>query len=389
MRIATRFIRPPRPVWRSLLSASLAVGAMHAHAAIPASERAVLLALYAQAGGSGWTDHAGWGGAAGTECTWHRVICDAAGDHVVQLALTSNHLSGTLPPLAALIRLRIANFDSNDLGGSIPALAGLHELESFGVEANHMTGSIPPLAGLTHLTHFSAAYNDLSGPIPPLAGLTQLRQFFVLQNRLSGPMPALTGLTHLSIFNASDNQLDAFGDVSGLANLTYLRVERNRIAGPIPSLAGLSNLLLFVADDNRIEGPLPDLSDLVHLSGLVLDHNAITGPLPPLGGLAALNDVVLDHNAMSGPIPDPPAPNHLVAGISTLCPNGFTPSTHPATNAAWNSATGVSPWNADCDPDRIFRDGFDGDWAERGERRRRGPGHSAPSNPSSKIASDR
>jgi hypothetical protein len=122
----------------------------------------------------------------------------------------------------------------------------------------------------------------------------------------------------------------------------------------------LSSLGLLSASNNHIEGPLPALTGLVHLSGLVLDHNAITGPLPSLAGLDTLNDVVLDHNAMSGQIPAPPAPmNHLVGGISTLCPNGFIASSNAGTNTAWDVATGTSPWNQDCNPDRIFASGFD------------------------------
>jgi hypothetical protein len=184
--------------------------------------------------------------------------------------------------------------------------------------------------------------------------------FFVNHNQLNGPIPDLRGLTHLEIFNAQDNQLTGITALAGLTNLTYFLVDRNQINGPIPSLAGLDNLLLFTASDNHISGSLPSLSGLVHMSGFVVDHNTISGPLPSLDGLNALNDVVLDHNAMSGPIADPPSPmNHLVAGISTLCPNGFTPSANPATNTAWDSATGVTPWNHDCNPDRIFADDFE------------------------------
>ena len=55
MFIATRSRDPMISLPRSLLPLTLALAAANGHAAIPASERAVLLALYAQAGGSGWT----------------------------------------------------------------------------------------------------------------------------------------------------------------------------------------------------------------------------------------------------------------------------------------------------------------------------------------------
>jgi hypothetical protein len=323
----------------SIVAAALSMFAMSAAVgAVPASEREVLLAIYEHAGGDGWTAHTGWGGGVGTECTWDRVICDASGTHVIQLALQNNHLVGTLPPISALTELHFANFDTNDLDGPVPELAALSELVSFGIEGDHFTGHLPSLTGLVHLQELTAAGNELDGPIPSLSGLASLEMFFVQDNHLTGPIPDLEGLSHLTIFNAQNNELTGITGLGGLTNLTHFLVDRNRLEGPIPPLDDLENLLLLLADHNHLSGPLPSLAGLHHVVAMTLDHNELTGP-----------------------IPDPPNPTSLVNGPSTLCPNRFAASANPDTNEAWDGYTGTTPWNRRCHPDAIFAAEFDGD----------------------------
>ena len=73
-------------------------------AAIPAAERAALIALYNSTSGAGWTDKTGWktpplytDGFAmpGTESGWHGVTVSA--DHVATILLSVNKLSGSIP----------------------------------------------------------------------------------------------------------------------------------------------------------------------------------------------------------------------------------------------------------------------------------------------------
>src|SRR3954470_11861562 len=69
----------------------------NAHAAISAQERAGLIALYNSTGGNAWTHNTNWNGAAGTECTWYGVTCDATSSHVSAIQLHSNHMVGSIP----------------------------------------------------------------------------------------------------------------------------------------------------------------------------------------------------------------------------------------------------------------------------------------------------
>ncbi|HVJ61393.1 MAG TPA: hypothetical protein VM555_01615 [Tahibacter sp.] len=61
---------------------------------------------------------------------------------------------------------------------------------------------------------------------------------------------------------------------------------------------------------------------------------------------------MLDGNRFTGAMPT--APPNLSTFTSDLCPNFFT----PAPSAAWDAATGDTPWYSDCNTDVIFFDGF-------------------------------
>ena len=295
----------------------LAACALPAAAAIAASERAVLQALYNSTSGDGWTlpspmpaGKLAWkttpGGAfqaVGTECQWIGISCSADGIHVTMVNLPAMNLVGTLPSTAPtalnqLTALKSLTLNNNQLTGAIPSLTGLAALEHVDIRTNRLTGPLPSLTGLTALKGVFAAFNDLSGPIPPLSGLTALN------------------------------------------NLT---INNNRLSGPIPSLSGLKALSSFLVSDNQLTGSIPDLSTLTSLSAFVVSGNQLTGTIhPSISGLTSLRTIHLGRNQLSGPVPA--APPNLVAGMSSLCPNDLTPSTSPA----WNAATGSTPWSSRC-----------------------------------------
>lgn len=272
-----------------------------AQAVIPPAERQVLLNLYSSTNGADWMTRTNWNGAAGTECTWYGITCDAGQTHVLRVNLADNNLTGTLPAISDLTAMQYFDVGDNQIGGSLPSLTGLSQLDVFQGRTNRFTGPIPSLAGLTNLSLFEVKENQLSGPIPSLAGLTTLQYFFVSSNRLTGNIPPLTGLSSLVQFYVSYNQL----------------------TGPIPSLAGLGNL-----------------------TTLSVSHNQLTGPIPSLAGLDSLMYFRVEGNRLSGPPPAVPAPtNVLVPGLSRLCPNPLELTADPA----WDTATGSTPWYRGCD----------------------------------------
>ena len=146
---------------------------------IPASERAVLLALYSTTNGSGWFNRARWGDPSGTECTWSGIRC---------LYGTQVYV-GTVFQGYTFITVGGISLNQNNLIGTLPPLDGLTSLKDFSARNSQLTGSIPPLAGLTSLGYFDVYANQLTGSNPPLAGLTALQTFSVQSNQLTGSIP--------------------------------------------------------------------------------------------------------------------------------------------------------------------------------------------------------
>lgn len=169
---------------------SLALGALllvpgFVFAAIPATERTALTALYTSTNGAGWTTRTNWRNAgntdfniAGTECTWFGVTCDAGQTHVTRIVLQGNNLTGTLPAqlgqLPNLILLDLGRvwvssaWVANSIGGAIPPeLGSLSNLQSLYLTQNVLTGSIPPELG--SLASLQALDQPAGGLDPPRA----------------------------------------------------------------------------------------------------------------------------------------------------------------------------------------------------------------------------
>jgi hypothetical protein len=367
----------------------------HATIVIPASERAVLLALYNNADGPDWTSNTGWNGPSGTECSWHGVVCAQTPGafcqinfkgggalcpgNVVEIHLSNNKMFGSIENVAlnSLTDLQVFDvsenllvnslpdfsktpmsvFDASDnrLAGSIPSLSGLVALQYFDVSFNQLTGSIPSLTGLVSLSYFHVGDNQLTGSIPSLAGLTNLQYFAVYQNwQLTGPIPDLSGLPNLRTFAAFQNQLS--GPIPPLESATKLVVfwvSANQLTGAIPPIATLANLYAFDVHDNHLTGTIPCLSTaypclstLTQLTTFSVQANELTGSIPSLAGLVSLQSFDVGYNQLTGTVPA--APSTLTAGSSNLCPNGLATSSDGAANLAWDFATGVTPWNSAC-----------------------------------------
>ncbi len=298
----TKQSRSTGPSWRTHVGVTLCALGMawagQAGAAISAAERAALQSIYTSTNGASWTTSTNWNGAAGTECTWYGVTCDAGENNVINIDLHGNNLTGSLPSLNALTLL-----------------------DQFIIDTNHIGSTLPNLSTMSNLTLFRAYSNNFVGSVPSLP--TSMVQLNVSSNQLSGTIPSLAGLTNLEVFSVSSNNL----------------------SGMIPSLAGLTSLRLFVAGGNHFTGPLPPLAGLGNLQYFSVKENALTGPIPSLAGLDNLQSFYVGNNKLSGVVPAVPSPtNVLVNGGSQLCPNQL----NATPNTAWDLATGSTPWYADC-----------------------------------------
>ena len=232
------------------------------------------------------------------------------------LFLGGNQFSGPLPAgIGNLLQLEVLDVfsDSFDAGGRLtgplPDLSGLTRLRRIGLDANRLEGPFPTyLDQMPMLEELRLRGNRLSGPLPANVGsLGQLRVLDLAGNQLIGAMPSTLGnlgaLEELDLsFNDFTSTLpSALGD---LAQLRVLRIAGNplearpQVTGPIPAaLANLNQLEELNLEFNRLSGALPEcLGDLGNLSVLSLQANDLVGPVPEAFSALGLNTLYLGLN---------------------------------------------------------------------------------------------
>ena len=286
------------------------------NAAIPTTQRDALIALYNSTNGAGWTNSTNWLGAAGTECTWYGVTCDATGTTVTKLELPQNHLVGTLPPttlgsLSGLLVLNLA-YNYNGLTGSIPSdLGSLTNLQVLNLHYDYyLTGTIPDLSALTSLQVLDLGnnWNLTAGPIPAwLSNLTTLTTLNLNETARTGAIPDLSVLTNLQVLDLGWNNNLTAGPIptwlQGMTNLFELDLIRCNVTGTIPTWLGSLPLDWLSLGGNQLTGSIPtELGSLANLWYLDLSYNQLTGAIPTLSNVGGY--LYLDSNGFdAGPVP--------------------------------------------------------------------------------------
>ncbi len=135
---------------------------------IPPVECEALVALYNSTDGTNWLDNPdnNWN-VTNTPCSWTKITC--GDEHVTELMLHSNQLSGSIPSeLGNLSQLTFLTLWSNQLSGPIPSeLGNLSQLTSLDLWNNQLSDSIPSeLGNLSQLISLILGNNQLSGEIP-------------------------------------------------------------------------------------------------------------------------------------------------------------------------------------------------------------------------------
>ena len=303
----------PRSVARLLAALPLLALAAPAQGAVPAAERSALMGLYNATGGAHWADRTGWLGAAGSECSWAGVQCNAEGTTVTGLDLSENGLAGALPAsLKNLTNLQSLQLALNQISGALPRELGtLSKLVILDLPFNRITGSLPvELGNLASLQLLSLGGNQISGSLPAqLGNLRSLTYLDLSGNQISGAIPAELGrLANLQTLYLDDNQLSGAipAALGGLAALEQLGLAGNQLSGAIPrELGNLSQLMFLNLEKNQLGGSVPpELGNATALIGLLLSSNRLGGTIPgSFLNLGNLQTLWLDHNRFTGPVP--------------------------------------------------------------------------------------
>ena len=170
---------------------------------VAATDRGALVALYNATGGPNWRRSRNWLSDRPLS-TWQGVTLDNTG-RVGEVRLSNNNLTGRLPDLSALARVRVLDLGTNALTGPLPDLSALTNLGGLDLTSNQITGTIPDLSALTNMTHLYLANNRLTGTIPATLGtIPRLNTLYLGRNQLTGCIP-----TALRAVRTSD--LDTLG----------------------------------------------------------------------------------------------------------------------------------------------------------------------------------
>lgn len=230
-------------------------------AAVPAAERAALIAIHQSTGGGAWIDRSNWLGEAGTECSWFGVRCDAGQNSVTGLVLCDNNLSGTIPPeIGALPNLVELELCWNEIGGTLPPqLSQLSKLRALDLSDNHIEGTLPgALLSLTGLERLDLGGNRLGGDIPTAIGqMVGLSSLDLAFNQFRGDVPT----SFLSLTKLADGALDLrYNAISVSTGSLRSFLERKQAGGDVLGTQTLppKNLQVRESDD-----PLRAVGDVI------------------------------------------------------------------------------------------------------------------------------
>eukprot|EP01018_Ginkgo_biloba_P030898 Gb_28175 [translate_table: standard] len=289
--------------------------------------------------------------------------CDLIGDipswvadlqHLDELLLSNNHLSGHFPPrlcvnfldisnnsitgnipmsLAICQNLTVLNVANNQLEGFIPEEIGmLQSLKSLHIENNNLRGSISfALSYCTQLQVLDLGNNAFTGNIPSwIANLSQLRVLSMRSNYFGGKIPSeINQLSNLQVLDLSTNLLSGTipHTIFNLSAMKQVQSQRSnyKVGSNFSDAFGyykdglqltvkdidqhyeyvLSSLTCFDISNNQLRGHLPlEIGELKGLMIFNVSKNHLSGSIPKcLGDLRQLELLDLSTNNFSGQIP--------------------------------------------------------------------------------------
>jgi len=264
-----------------------------------AADSLALVALYEATDGDTWTNNTNW--LTGPVTGWYGVTIESG--RVVNLSLTSNNLTGTLPPeIGNLEKLEILNLGYNSLSGAMPGeLDSLVNLIGVNLSNNQLSGDLP--AGLyanTNLIWLVLNNNSFTNiDVTAIGNMSLLESLGLAGLNLQGNLPAsLLSLSNLQYLNLANNDFvgEIPAEIFNLTTLNFLDLGGNQLTGTlsqdIGNLINLHDLYLY---HNQLTGAIPSTINQIPLEVLLLGANRFTD-LPLLDGLANLTELRIYHN---------------------------------------------------------------------------------------------
>ena len=328
---------------------------VHHYTTTNSKDREAMVALYNATNGQHWINNTRW--MKGDPCIdeWHGLYC--IGGRVLQINMTFNNMSGTLPAeLAQADMLQVVQLHNNRLTGTIPAvILQMNSLQILNLNSNQLTGlpvsiSMPNLTSLIVngnlmkgnlttqwntplLQTLDVSSNEFTGHFPDLSGCSKLQVLVAFSNEVSGQYPSSLGvlqnLKKLWLSYNNFNEPEIPYSWSGLESLRDIYL--NGVSGKIPSFIGeawkklvrlwitsgtltgefstslctLQQLQEIDLSENNLSGTLPTcICQLTSLEFLDLCNNHFTGSIPYcLGSLSELRLLFLTWNYFSGILP--------------------------------------------------------------------------------------
>ncbi|XP_058729673.1 receptor protein kinase TMK1-like [Vicia villosa] len=214
---------------------------------------------------------------------------------------------------------RVTQIQTKNLGlkGSLPSnLNQLSELQNLGLQRNNLSGMLPSLRGLSKLRYAYLDYNEFDGiPMDFFDGLDSLEVLSLEVNPLNAtngwlfPMGLKNSVQLVTLSLVDCNVVGPLPDFLGtLSSLLNLRLSTNRLSGEIPASFGQSSVRVLWLNDQQgsgMTGSIDVIASMTFLTQVWLHGNTFTGVIPSnIGNLTSLKDLNLNRNQLVGLIPD-------------------------------------------------------------------------------------
>lgn len=290
---------------------SVALLGRQIHAAIPDSERQVLISIYNSMDGPNWSQSDGWMGSPGSECGWYGVHCNDGQTHISGIQLNDINMGGQIPDLSGLSEVQVISFMQNDytstgrISGPIPNLSTMGSLKYFHVAGHMLSGSLPSAESIPDsLTWLIVGRNSLTGSVPDYSARPNFWQLEAYSNQLSGTLPVAKKISNMRVISLENNRFSGAipTPFAGPSIISY-DVRENSLSGQLPDFDSYPALRAFHAADNHLSGVIPSLSQLPRLQILNLRNNALSGSIPSLDANPLFNTFDVSINELTGSLP--------------------------------------------------------------------------------------